>query len=71
MINEILNSNFIKITASSPKSNAEYEKISVRPVIIKGACGFQAERFKENKVFHLNLTKNEFESWAREVLPCF
>ena len=71
MINEILNSNFIKITASSPTKNAEYEKISVRPVVIKGADGYQAERFKENKVFHLNLTKGEFESWSREVLSCY
>ena len=69
MINEILKTNFIKITASSPTKNAEYEKISVRPVVIKGVNGYQAERFKENKVFHLNLGKEEFESWARETLP--
>ena len=68
MIKEILNSSFIKITASSPKESAEYEKITLRPVIIKGKNCYQAERFKENKVFHLNIESGDFERWLTENL---
>ena len=71
MINEILSLQFIKITASSPLKNAEYDKISVRPVIIKGQRRFQAERFKENKVFHLNVEEKSFESYLNETLPFY
>ena len=71
MINEILNSNFIKITASSPKSSAEYDKICIRPIVIKGKSGYQAERFKENKVFHLNVEKTAFDNFLDEILPLY
>ena len=71
MINEIIKSNFIKITLSSPLSGAEFEKITARPIVIKGKGGFQAERFKENKVFHLNLDQTAFEAWLEEVTPFY
>ncbi len=71
MINEILSLQFVKITFSSPKGGAEFEKITIRPVIIKDKDQFQAERFKENKVFHLNIAKGEFEVWLSENLPLY
>ena len=71
MINEILSLQFVKITLSSPKGGAEFDKITVRPVIIKGKDQFQAERFKENKVFHLNIGKGEFETWLKENAPIY
>lgn len=71
MINEILTTQFIKITASSPKKGAEYEKIIIRPVIIKGKNCYQAERFKDNKVFHLNLDYENFSAWIKETLPFY
>ena len=69
MLKEILSLQFVKITASSPIKGAEFQKIAIRPIQIKGEDCYQAERFKENKVFHLNLAKAQFEEWAREVLP--
>lgn len=71
MINEILTTQFIKITASSPKNGAEYEKIVIRPVVIKGKNCYQAERFKDNKVFHLNLDESSFSAWIKDVLPFY
>ena len=71
MINEILNLQFIKVTASSPIKGADFQKITLRPVVIKGENCFQAERFKDNKVFHLNLSSSEFEGWAKVVLPLY
>lgn len=50
----------IKISISSPFSkDEEYSKITVRPVIIKNKPCFQAERFKNNQVFHLNTSAEE------------
>ncbi len=71
MINEILKTNFIKITASSPKAKAEFEKITLRPVVIKGKEFFQFERFKDNKVFHLNVEKNAFNEYIDGLLPLY
>ncbi len=53
-------STLIKISISSPFSkDEEYSKITVRPVIIKNKLCFQAERFKNNQVFHLNTSGEE------------
>jgi len=40
--------------------NEEFNKITIRPVTIKKKPCFQAERFKNNQVFHLNMTSDEF-----------
>jgi len=60
----------VKITFSSPVAGAEYPKITVRPVDIKSGQVWQAERFRENKVYHLNVKQDEaaryFESLAEE-----
>lgn len=71
MKNEILNTQFVKITLSSPKNGAEYDKIAIRPVILKEKDCFQAERFKENKVFHLNVEKTAFDNFLDEILPLY
>ncbi|MBQ4099625.1 MAG: SAM-dependent methyltransferase [Clostridia bacterium] len=71
MKNEILNTRFVKITLSSPKNGAQYDKISIRPVILKGQDYIQAERFKESKVFHLNVEKTEFGNFLDETLPFY
>lgn len=68
MLSEIKDIKFIKISASSPKKGAEYDKIVVRPVIIKGQNCYQAERFKENKVFHLNFLEGEFQEFCLNTL---
>ena len=71
MKNEILNTQFVKITLSSPKNGAEYDNIAIRPVILKEKDCFQAERFKENKVFHLNVEKTAFDNFLDEILPLY
>lgn len=50
----------IKISVSSPfDKNEEFSKISIRPVTLKNERFFQAERFKSNKVFHLNVAEKD------------
>lgn len=58
--------NLIKVTVSDGK-NAEYKKIVVRPVIIKNEKLWQAERYKDNKVFHLNIGGNELKDYISDV----
>ncbi len=67
---QILNEreNIIKISVSSPFSkNEEFNKITIRPVNIKNKPCFQAERFKNNQVFHLNMTSDEFSVFLEEL----
>ena len=58
--------NIVKAVLSQPTKEAEYGKITVKPVIIKGSLRFQLERFRDNKVFHLNLQKEQFIPWFEE-----
>ncbi len=58
----------IKITFSSPK-NAEYTKIQLRPITLRGAQAWQAERFRDNKVFHLNIADKEISEYIDAVSP--
>lgn len=58
--------NIVKAILSQPTKEAEYGKITVKPVMIKGSLRFQLERFKDNKVFHLNLQKEQFIPWFEE-----
>ncbi len=61
-------STLIKISISSPFSkDEEYNKITVRPVIIKNKPCFQAERFKNNQVFHLNTSAEELLKLLEEA----
>ncbi len=49
----------VRAVFSSPDAGAEYTRIVLRPVSVKGGDGWQAERFSGVKVFHLNLTAAE------------
>jgi SAM-dependent methyltransferase len=58
----------IKISISSPFSkDEEFNKMTIRPVIIKKQNCFQAERFKNNQVFHLNMSESEFSAFLEEI----
>jgi len=65
-ISEILKNEekIIKISASSPaEKTAEYSKIIVRPILSKNGIIYQAERFKNTQVFHLNMEKTALENY--------
>ena len=60
--------NIIKISVSSPFSkNEEFNKITIRPINIKNKPCFQAERFKNNQVFHLNMSNTEFSAFLENI----
>ncbi len=59
----------IKKIALSERQNKEYEfsKITVRPFKGKKGTVWQLEKFRDNKVFHENLSKDEFLLWLTET----
>lgn len=58
----------IKISVSDPFDKAaEFGKISMRPVVIKNQPVFQAERYKNKQVFHLNIPLSEAKKYMTEV----
>lgn len=61
----------LKVTFSSPSKVAEYKKIVIRPVDIKKSPCWQAERFKENKVFHLNLAAADVGEWLKNAIGSY
>lgn len=65
-------SNTLKITFSSPVSNdAEYKKIILRPIKLKGEPFWQAEQFKDNKVFHKNIPQCEIYGVTEKTFPLY
>ncbi len=60
----------LKVSFSSPRLDAaEFKKITLRPILIKGIPFWQAEQFKDNKVFHLNIAENDAEAWLDATVP--
>ncbi len=60
----------VKVTFSSPVG-AEYAKIALRPISLKGALAWQAERFRDNKVFHLNVADAEIAEWVESAAATY
>ncbi len=59
----------IKKIALSERKNSDFEfsKITVRPFRSKKGIVWQLEKFKDNKVFHENLSKEDFLLWLTET----
>ena len=57
-----------KAVFSQPCEGAEYQKITLRPVMLKEKALFQMELFRDNKAFHRNLTEEETLSLADEIV---
>ena len=65
-----------KAVFSQPIDKIDYQKVNIRPVLLKGELFYQLERFKDNKAFHRNVTaeellkvvSDELESRYRQVL---
>lgn len=59
----------IKKIALSERKNKDFEfsKITVRPFKSKKGTVWQLEKFRDNKVFHENLSRDDFLSWLSET----
>lgn len=60
----------IKITFSSPTSpEVEFKKLILRPITLKGKSFWQAEQFKDNKVFHHNISDESALDVITDIIP--
>ena len=65
-----------KAVFSQPADKLSDQKVTLRPVRVKGKLSYQVERFRDNKAFHqnlddsalLSLAENELEGRYRQVL---
>lgn len=55
---------FLKAIISDKRDNfVEYSKMIIRPVKLRDGLKYQIERFKNNQVFHLNLSFDDLEAY--------
>lgn len=66
MIN--IENGFIKIVATKPNHNYEYEKRIIRPITLKGESYAQVEKFKNKQVFHENIKFENVGNYLNTVL---
>lgn len=57
-----------KAVFSQPTEKSVAQKLSVRPILLKGERVYQAESFRDNKAFHRNLTAEALTEYVRENL---
>ena len=65
-----------KAVFSQPIDKTDYQKVNIRPVMLRGELLYQLERFRDNKAYHRNLSadellkvvENELESRYRQAL---
>jgi len=57
-----------KAVFSQPTEKGGAQKVELRPLLLKGERRYQAERFQDNKAFHLNFTEDGLTAWAAENL---
>ena len=54
-----LDEKLVQIILSNPRTKDGSKKIQIRPMLIKGQLIFQASEYKNNQVFHHNLTRED------------
>ena len=57
-----------KAVFSQPTEAAEYQKLTLRPVVLRDKALFQAEGIRDSKAFHRNLTEEELLVLADDSL---
>ncbi len=59
LLSEFLNEDLDRMIFSNPRSKDGFLKMTVRPLMLKGALHFQAEEFTDRQAFQKNLNKEE------------
>ncbi len=65
LLYKYLNQSLVQIIISNPRNREAAGKIHLRPVLVKEELMFQASEYKEKKVYHKNLTR---EDAVRQIL---
>lgn len=58
-IEAYINEKLIQIILSNPRSKDGTRKVQIRPLLLRGELVFQASEYKNNQVFHHNLTADQ------------
>lgn len=58
-IETYLDEKLVQMILSNPRNKDGAKKIQIRPMLLKGQLVFQASEYKNNQVFHHNLTKEQ------------
>lgn len=70
LLNECFTTNsLLSGTLSSPRKSTEPLRITIRPLQIKGNLLYQWAEFKNNQVFHRNLTSSECQAALQIAIP--
>lgn len=56
---QYLDDKLVQIILSNPRVKDGSKKVQIRPMLLKGQLVFQASEYKNNQVFHHNLTREE------------
>lgn len=57
-----------KAVFSQPIDKTDYQKVSIRPVMLRGQLQYQLEQFRDNKAFHRNVSAEELLKIAQSDL---
>ncbi|MGX6591524.1 class I SAM-dependent methyltransferase [Cetobacterium ceti] len=71
LVEKIENKEFVKATISNLKGNYPYEKVILKPVIIKNVYYIQSEQFQNKKAYHENLCPCEIKTILEILLDNF
>lgn len=63
-----MNEGLKRLILSNPRSREHFLKLTVRPVLLKGALKFQIEEFTEKQAFQKNLDKEEAVAYLTDQL---
>lgn len=63
-----LNGELERMIFSNPRSREHYIKMTVRPLILKGALKFQVEEFTEKQAFQKNMDRDEAAAYLQKQL---
>lgn len=64
IIEKYLDERLVQIILSNPRTKDGSKKIQIRPMLLKGQLIFQASEYKNNQVFHHNLTGEEVPAFV-------
>ena len=57
-----------KAVFSQPNDKTDYQKVNIRPVMLRGQLQYQLERFRDNKAYHQNVSGEELLKIAESDL---
>ena len=68
-LDSLFEKKLIRVTISNRRSPVtEVQKITIRPVLVKGETLYQLERFKNNQAFHENITSDVLKETVLRLL---